>query len=484
MSDGEDLFDDDFEEGQPGAREPAGGALFDEEGGELEEVGPEDEGVAAEERKAGSVSAARTEKSELRTKLQQLARKHKAGGGGSDKQAPKKKRKDRGDKGEQGSGRPQRLQRQRADSPDAGGGGRQAAAAQFEVAEDQIVETEADHDFIDDDGVAEEDRYEEDTAALLAAEEAEEAAPGDEEEEVPTNIIDEVLLRRKRAKKRDTDQEVTDEVMSLVSMMTACAEKDAAAMESRPPQPAVDKLKALGNVGSTLRQRKYHEMFIASKGLNAMAAWLRPYSNGTLPNAKVRGELVELLALLALDTTNDYVRERLEESELGKIVMFHYKNPNESMPLRSKCRDLIQTWSAPIFADNDEELRKRRQRERAHRQRQAAERAERERKEQREVEEAEKRRKMNPSQAGFRQRASVPQPSKMDFVINPGSRMDPLEASLQRSGTAGGSSGGAVGGKAKASPIGGKLGKVLQQRKRGPRDRMGGMSVEGRGIQM
>lgn len=35
--------------------------------------------------------------------------------------------------------------------------------------------------------------------------------------------------------------------------------------------------------------------------------------------------------------------------------------------LRSKCRDLIQAWSAPIFADQDEELRKRRQRERAHR---------------------------------------------------------------------------------------------------------------------
>jgi hypothetical protein len=38
-----------------------------------------------------------------------------------------------------------------------------------------------------------------------------------------------------------------------------------------------------------------------------------------------------------------------------------------TVPLRSKCRDLIQAWSAPIFADNDEELRKRRQRERAHR---------------------------------------------------------------------------------------------------------------------
>uniref|UniRef100_A0A383WE56 TFIIS N-terminal domain-containing protein n=1 Tax=Tetradesmus obliquus TaxID=3088 RepID=A0A383WE56_TETOB len=483
MSDGEDLFDEDFEERQPGAEEPAGADLFDdEEGGELQEELLEDEGVAAEEPSPASAPAPKADRNEMRMKLQQLARKHKAAADGGEP-APKKKRKDRGDKGERGSSRPQRLRRQGGDSPEAGGS-RQAAAAYEEVPEDQIQETEADQDFIDDDGVAEEDRYEEDTAALLAAEEAEEAAPGDEDEEVPTNIIDEVLHRRKRAKRRDTDQEVTDEVMSLVSMMTACAEKDASAMEAKPPQPAIDKLKALGNVGSTLRQRKYHEMFLATKGLNAMAAWLRPYSNGTLPNAKVRGELVDLLALLALDTTNDYVRERLEESELGKIIMFYYKNPNESMPLRSKCRDLIQAWSAPIFADNDEELRKRRQRERAHRQRQAAERADRERQEQREAEEAERRRKMNPKEKGFRQRASVPQPSKMDFVINPGSRMDPLDASLQRSGAAGGGGSAAAGGKANALPIGGKLGKVLQQRKRGPRDRMGGMSVEGRGIQM
>jgi hypothetical protein len=47
---------------------------------------------------------------------------------------------------------------------------------------------------------------------------------------------------------------------------------------------------------------------------------------------------VDLLSLLALDTTNDYVRERLEESELGKIIMFYFKNPNES----SECAGELQ----------------------------------------------------------------------------------------------------------------------------------------------
>jgi hypothetical protein len=56
-----------------------------------------------------------------------------------------------------------------------------------------------------------------------------------QDEEAPTNIIDEVLQRRKRAKKRDTDQEVTDEVMSLVSMVSTPAAGTAAAAACRRP---------------------------------------------------------------------------------------------------------------------------------------------------------------------------------------------------------------------------------------------------------
>lgn len=77
----------------------------------------------------------------------------------------------------------------------------------------------------------------------------------------------------------------------------------------------------------------------------------------------------------------------------------------------------------------------------------------------------------------------MPQPSRMDFVINPGSRLDTLDAPAARASGGGGGGGGGPN-KPKQSPIGGRLGKVLQQRKRGARDRMGGVSVEGRGIQL
>jgi hypothetical protein len=56
--------------------------------------------------------------------------------------------------------------------------------------------------------------------------------------------------------------------------MQACAESDDAALKSQPPRPALEKLKQLAEVGRVLRQRKYHETFLASKGLNAMARYV------------------------------------------------------------------------------------------------------------------------------------------------------------------------------------------------------------------
>lgn len=54
--------------------------------------------------------------------------------------------------------------------------------------------------------------------------------------------------------------------------MNAMAENDTQAMDARPPKPAIEKLKHLTEVCSTLRQRKYHETFLGYKGLDAIAA--------------------------------------------------------------------------------------------------------------------------------------------------------------------------------------------------------------------
>lgn len=96
--------------------------------------------------------------------------------------------------------------------------------------------------------------------------------------------------------------------------------------------------------------------------------------------------------------------------------------------------------------------------------------------ERKEIEAAAQRRAAKEGEEGYRTRAAVPQPSRMDFVINPGSRVDPLD------GPKGGLQPGAKPGGKPKSPMPEALAKTLAAKKRGTRDRFGGMSVEGRGL--
>eukprot|EP00775_Hariotina_reticulata_P010133 gene10133-10291_t len=351
MSDEEQLFDD-FGEDQPAAQDDLFGDADEDFKEELEPEEQELQNEEPEQPAAGpSSTGGSLDRKNMKATLLALAKKntHAAEQNGSKKKKQKKDR-DRDKSGSGSSSRPQRLKRQHASSPERGAAAGSRGGQQYEeLPEEQLAqETAADLDFIDDDGVPEDERYEEDVEALAAAEEAEEAIPGEEEEGEPANIIEEVLQRRKRAKRKESEAEVDAEVMSLVGMMQACAESDDAALKSQPPRPALEKLKQLAEVGRVLRQRKYHETFLASKGLNALASGrdMLPVTASVklLQTWGVWGvELAEPQLFLTrlgfaewadqlapLDTTNDYIRERLEESELGKIVMFYYKNPNES----------------------------------------------------------------------------------------------------------------------------------------------------------
>ena len=42
-----------------------------------------------------------------------------------------------------------------------------------------------------------------------------------------------------------------------------------------------------------LLQKKYHELFVSSGGLGVLKAWLEPYSDGSLPNTRVRTAILK-----------------------------------------------------------------------------------------------------------------------------------------------------------------------------------------------
>jgi len=54
-----------------------------------------------------------------------------------------------------------------------------------------------------------------------------------------------------------------------------------------PPRPAAS------------AQHKYHEVFIHSGGLGTLKAWLEPYSDGSLPNVRIRLAVLKLCKVRA-----------------------------------------------------------------------------------------------------------------------------------------------------------------------------------------
>jgi hypothetical protein len=79
-----------------------------------------------------------------------------------------------------------------------------------------------------------------------------------------------------------------------------------------------------------------HELNTAAVSVCLCVAcrWLRPYPTGALPLLQIRTTLLDLLQLMNLDTSDMYVRDKLADSELGKILMFYSQNDLEKS---SKC---------------------------------------------------------------------------------------------------------------------------------------------------
>jgi len=75
-----------------------------------------------------------------------------------------------------------------------------------------------------------------------------------------------------------------------------------------------------------------------------MRKWLEPLPDGSIPNLSIRTWLIEILKQFPpIDV------EELRASGIGKVVMFLWKHKNETMPNKKNLKELIDTWSRPIF---------------------------------------------------------------------------------------------------------------------------------------
>ncbi|GAX85985.1 hypothetical protein CEUSTIGMA_g13401.t1 [Chlamydomonas eustigma] len=247
------------------------------------------------------------------------------------------------------------------------------------------------------------------TAALLGP--PEEAIEDNEDE---ADDGDDPFGHKKRKRRKETDQQMANIVDDKIAKMEAAAEADMEEHQNR--RPAIHKLKVLAEVEEFLAQKKYHELFISSGGLGVLKAWVEPYADGSLPNARVRAAVLRGCQLLPIDTTREDMKAQLKRSELGKRVLFLSMCSAETMENKRMARELVQNWSRPIYDDPDAEAEKKRirskQLEKARLANVAMQRAA-------EAKKAAQRPALRPGDPGWRMHASIPQATKLDYVHEP-----------------------------------------------------------------
>ncbi|KJE97087.1 hypothetical protein CAOG_07558 [Capsaspora owczarzaki ATCC 30864] len=168
--------------------------------------------------------------------------------------------------------------------------------------------------------------------------------------------FDEIMerMKAKRVKPEKFDkfsderlQEIKAGVRAFVDKMQRAARDDKAAREKR--MPGLSKLKMLADVDSELRKVQLHEMFMECGILAAIAEWLRPLPDGSLPTESIRTKLLTLLDLMNLADMDEDLQDALQSSELGKIVFILKVHKDETQQNKRIAKTLIDKWSRSLF---------------------------------------------------------------------------------------------------------------------------------------
>mmetsp|Transcript_9621 Transcript_9621/g.13067 ORF Transcript_9621/g.13067 Transcript_9621/m.13067 type:complete len:453 (+) Transcript_9621:142-1500(+) len=285
--------------------------------------------------------------------------------------------------------------------------------------------------FIDDDGVAEEDRDDRDSDADSI----------DAPEAVEDNDDFDKLFEFKSGGKRGRKvavcaAEARQHVELFLSKMELAVDQDQEA--NQRGRPAIHKLQMLKEVQEVVEKTYLHEDLLEAGLLNVMRAWLEPLKDGSIPNVNVRTTLLKLLKKLPVNVEMFDRRDQLKKSGLGKMVMFLYKLPEESMQNKKIAQSLVEQWSRPIFELSTRYEDLRRGEDDAH----IPQSREKLKEKAGAIGEGDLVRdaidplELRPGDPGYRYRASVPQRTTMDYLHRPESRVK-VDGPIKARNTAG-----------------------------------------------
>ncbi|KAK6230058.1 hypothetical protein QUC31_001576 [Theobroma cacao] len=139
---------------------------------------------------------------------------------------------------------------------------------------------------------------------------------GKEDPEI--NAMFDAVKRRRKVEK--SPEEISLFVEKVLAELTIVAEDDA--QLNREDQPAINKLKKLPFLAEVLSKKSFQLQFLDHVVLTLLKNWLEPLPDGSLPNANIRGAVLNILADFPIDLEQHYRLEQFKKSGLGRAIMF------------------------------------------------------------------------------------------------------------------------------------------------------------------
>uniref|UniRef100_A0A3B0NHU0 TFIIS helical bundle-like domain containing protein, putative n=1 Tax=Theileria annulata TaxID=5874 RepID=A0A3B0NHU0_THEAN len=155
--------------------------------------------------------------------------------------------------------------------------------------------------------------------------------------------FDEVIKRVKDRKRHNTklsDEECQLHCRQLVERMISAASEDVESLKNG--KPGLAKLKMLNSL-SDINKPSWRQWCISEGVAVALASWLAPLSDGSLPNLSVRTKVLEIALQLPFQPSD------LRDNDLGRIIVSLWNHPDETDSNRTLIRSIVQKWTRPML---------------------------------------------------------------------------------------------------------------------------------------